>query len=68
MMVTVMVMMTMWGMNINTRPVVINLGGFGLVKKGMERYKIPGNIKIQQVQKCVLLRTANILRRSLSIK
>ena len=31
-----------------------------LVKEGMEKYisKIPRNIKIQRVQKCVLLRTA----------
>ena len=38
------------------------------VKKGMEKYisKIPRNIKIQQVQKCVLLGTAQINHRTLS--
>ena len=58
----------MRGMNIMTIPVII--GALGLVKKGMEKYinKIPGNISIQDTQKCVLLGTAHILRRILSIK
>ena len=58
----------MWGMNTTTIPVV--LGALGLVKKGMEKYisKIPGNISIQEAQKCALLGTAHILRRILSIK
>lgn len=40
------------------------------VKRGVEKCisKIPRNIMIQQVQKCVLLGTAHILMRSLSIK
>ena len=51
-----------------TIPVII--GALGLVKKGMEKYinKIPGNISIQETQKCVLLGTAHILRRIFSIK
>ena len=58
----------MWGMNTMTIPVII--GALGLVKKGMEKYinKIPGHISIQETQKCVLLGTAHILRRILSIK
>ena len=58
----------MWGFNTMTIPVVV--GALGLIKKGMEKYisTIPGNIKIQELQKCVLLGTAHILRRSLSIK
>ena len=58
----------MWGMNIMTIPIII--GALGLLKKGMEKCinKIPGNISIQETQKCVLLGTAHILRRILSIK
>ena len=58
----------MWGMNTTTIPVV--LGDLGLVKKGMQKYinNIPGNISIQEAQKCVLLGTAHVLRRILSIK
>ena len=58
----------MWGMNTTTISVII--GALGLVKKGMEKYisKIPGNISIQEAQKCVLLGTAHALRRILSIK
>ena len=58
----------MWGMNTTTIPVV--LGALWSGKKGMEKYisKIPGNISIQEAQKCVLLGTAHILRRILSIK
>ena len=55
-------------MNTTIMPVVS--GGLGLVKNRMENDigKITGNIKIQQVQKCVLLGTAHIQRWSLSIK
>ena len=58
----------MWGMNTTTIPVV--LGALGLVKKGMEKYisKIPGNISLHEAQKCVILGTAHILRRILSIE
>ena len=58
----------MWGMKATTIPVVI--GDLGLVKKGMEKYnqKIPGNIKIQELQKITLLGTSHILRKALSIK
>ena len=58
----------MWGMKTTTVPVII--GAFGLVKKGTANYisKIPGNIRITELQKTVLLGTAHILRRTLSIK
>jgi len=57
-----------WGMKTTTVPVII--AAFGLVKKGTENYigKIPGNIRITELQKIVLLGTAQILRRTLSIK
>ena len=43
-------------MKTTTIPVVPVTGALGLVKKGMEKYisKIPGNLKIQEAQKCVL--------------
>ena len=57
-----------WGMKTTTVPVII--GAFRLVKKGTENYigKIPGNTRITQLQKTVLLGTAHILRSTLSIK
>ena len=57
-----------WGLNTTIIPVVI--GALGLIKKGMGKYigKIPENIKIQELQKCVLNGTAHILRRSLSME
>ena len=56
-----------WGMKTTTAPVII--GAFGLVRKGTENYigKIPGNIRITELQKTVLLGTGDILRRILSI-
>jgi len=38
------------------------IGAFGLVKEGTENYigKIPGNIRITELQKTVLLGTAQI--------
>ena len=55
-----------WGMKTTTVPVII--GALGLVEKGIENYigKIPGNIRITELQKTVLLGTAHILRRTLS--
>ena len=55
-------------MKTTTVPVII--GAFGLVKKRTENYtsKIPGNVRITELQKIVLLGTARILRRTLSIK
>ena len=57
-----------WGMKTTTVPVII--GTVGLVKKGTENYigKIPDNIRITELMKTVLLVTARILRRTLSIK
>ena len=58
----------MWGMK--TANVTVVIGAFGLVKKGRENYigKISDNIKVTELQKTVLLGTAHILRRTLSIK
>ena len=58
----------MWGMKTTTVSVVI--GAFGLVKKGIENFigKIPGNIRVTELQKTVLLGTAHMLRKTLSIK
>ena len=55
-----------WGMKTTAVPVII--GALGLVKKVIENYigKIPGNIRITELQKTVLLGTAHILRRTLS--
>ena len=55
----------MWGMKTTTVPVVI--GAFKLVKKGIENYigKIPGNIRVTELQKTILLGTACILKRTL---
>jgi len=57
-----------WGLKTETVPVVT--GAFGLIKKGLENYtqKIPGNIKMEELQKISLLGTAHILRKVLSIK
>jgi len=46
------------------------IGVLRLVKKGTGNYisKIPGNIRITEPQRIVLLGTVHILRRSLSIK
>ena len=58
----------MWGMKATTIPVVI--GALGLIKKGMDKYieKIPGDIKIQELQKIALLGMSHILKKALSIK
>jgi len=58
----------MWGMKTTTIPVVI--GALGLTKKGMDEYvqKIPGDTKIQELQKITLFGTSHILRKALSIK
>ena len=46
------------------------IGALKLVKKGTENYigKISGNIRVTEPQKIVLLGTAHILMRTLSIK
>ena len=58
----------MWDMKTLTIPVVF--GALGLIKKGIERYisKIPEKIDIREMQEIVLLGTAHILRKTLSIK
>lgn len=57
-------------METKTTTVPVVSGALGLVKEGTENYitKIPGNIRIIDHQKIVLLVTAHIIRRSLSIK
>ena len=56
------------GMKTTTAPVII--GAFVLVRKGTQDYigKIPGNMRIKELQNTVLLGTDHILRRTLSIK
>ena len=46
------------------------IGALGLVMEGTENYigKIPGNMRITELQKTVLLGTAHMLRRTLFIK
>ena len=57
-----------WGMKTTTAPVIIV--ALGLVKNGTENNtgKIPDNIEITELQKTILLGTAHILRRTISIK
>ena len=57
----------MWSMNTIVIPVVI--GALGLMRKGINRYveQIPGNIRVEELQKTVLLGTAHLLRRTLSM-
>ena len=54
-----------------TKPTVTPLviGALGIIRKGINRYieRIPGNIKVEELQKLVLLGTSHILRRTLSI-
>ena len=58
----------MWHMKTQMIPVVI--GCLGTIKKGLETFtsKIPGNVKVVDLQKIALLGTAHILRKVLSIK
>ena len=48
----------MWGMKATTIPVV--MGALGLINEGIVKYteKIPGDIKIQELQKISLLGTS----------
>ena len=57
----------MWKTKTTVTPLVI--GALGIIRKGVNRYieRIPGNIKVEELQKIVLLGTAHILRRTLSI-
>ena len=57
----------MWGMKTTTIPVVI--GALGLIKKGLEKRidQIPGSSTIHELQKIVLLGSAHIIRKTLSI-
>ena len=58
----------MWDIKTHTTPVVI--GTLEFVNKGLEKFanNIPGNINIFEIQKIVILGTAHVLRRVLSIK
>ena len=57
----------MWGMKTTTIPVVI--GALGIIKKGLEKriLEIPGKPTIAELQKIVLLGSAHIIRKTLSI-
>ena len=61
-------MTRMWQMKTEIIPVVV--GALGVITKGSEKLvrQIPGNIKLWKIQKKVLLGTAHILRKALSIK
>jgi len=56
----------MWGMRMETIPVIV--GALGAIKKGLETYlgRIPGQLSVSELQKITLLGTAHILRRVLS--
>ena len=58
----------MWHMRATTTPVII--GALGTVKKGLEASlrHIPGEPKLFELQKTVLLGTAHILRKTLSLQ
>ena len=57
----------MW--NLRTQVVPVIVGALGVIKKGTERHltKLPGDIKIRDIQKTALLGSAHILRKTLSI-
>ena len=57
-----------WGMRTETVPIIV--GALRLIREGMDQNlgKIPGASNINDLQKIILLGTAHILRRFLSIK
>ena len=57
----------MWGMRTETVPIIV--GALRLIREGMDQNlgKIPGASNINDLQKIILLGTAHILRRFLSI-
>ena len=57
----------MWKLRASTVPVIV--GALGMIKKGTEHHisTIPGDSSLQEIQKIVLLGTAHILRRALSM-
>ena len=58
----------MWGMRTETVPIIV--GALRLIREGMDQNlgKIPGASNINDLQKIIILGTAHILRRFLSIK
>ena len=58
----------MWGMRTETVPIIV--GALRLIREGMDQNlgKILGASNINDLQKIILLGTAHILRRFLSIK
>ena len=52
-----------------TNVILVATGALGLIRKGINRYveQIPGNIRVEELQKTVLLGTAHLLRRTLSM-
>ena len=58
----------MWGMRKETVPIIV--GALRLIREGMDQNlgKIPGASNINDLQKIIILGTAHILRRFLSIK
>ena len=57
----------MWHLKTTVIPIVV--GALGMVKRGIENHlkSLPGEPKLQEIQKIVLTSTAHILRKALSI-
>ena len=57
----------MWNIKVVYIPIII--GALGVIRKGMELNceNLPGCIRLDMCHKSVLLRTAHILRRALSL-
>ena len=57
----------MWKLKTKIIPVVI--GTLGMIKKGTQNFtdQIPGKPSLQEMQKIVLVRTAHIIQKVLSI-
>ena len=57
----------MWHLKATVIPIVV--GALGMVKRGIQNHlkSLPGEPKLQEIQKIVLTSTAHILRKALSI-
>ena len=58
----------MWNKRVQVTPVII--GATGVIEKNFKKYigKIPGHHNIYNIWRSVILRTAHILRKGMSIK
>ena len=57
----------MWHLNTTTIPIVVSV--VGMIKKNTDTHvlKMPGNLFLSEIQKIMLMSTAHILRKTLSI-